>query len=185
VDAPTGWPALHDSVCCALNRDIFLPGPGPDAAASADCCCCCGAARPLPDSRTKLEVGSTVGGRVGLRGDGKDGESIIAIGVATPACGGGKDGESTTIEPPMSAGAGCGRLRSNTVSLVGSSLGAERRASSLAIAPSRGPSLSSARVRGGAAVRTTLNFEFFCWRAGAVLGTGAGVGAAAEEEAEA
>ena len=65
----------HDPVCCALNRDIFFPGPDPGAGTGAfACCCCC-------DSRAKLEAGSTVGGRVGRRDDdagGNDGESMIA-----------------------------------------------------------------------------------------------------------
>ena len=94
-----------------------------------------------------------------------------------PAGGGGKDGESTIAGAGGGGGGGVAAdgLRSSTVSLVGSDLGAVRRAS----APSRGPSWF-ARVRGGATGRASLNFESFCRRAGvgAVVG-GAGAGAGA------
>jgi hypothetical protein len=70
----------------------------------------------------------------------------------------------------IGAGAGVGRLRSNTVSLIGSASDLD------APAPSRGPSSFDTRARGGAAARTSLNFESFCWRAGAG-GAGAGMDA--------
>ena len=143
----------HDSVCCcALNRDIFFPGPGLIGGAASGT-----SAAPRPDE----DAGNTVGGRVGrLDCDGgNEGESTIT--------GGGNDGESMiALAIGAIGGWGCG-LRSSTVSLIGTP------------APSRGPSAffaaaAAARVRGGAVARTSLNFDSFCWywRAGA----GAGVG---------
>jgi hypothetical protein len=157
----------HESVCCALNRDVFFPDPGLGLGTST-------ARRPPDDSRTKLETGITAGGRVGRRDGGNDGESTTATCGAAPTptpAGGGNDGESMIVIGAGAAGA-VGRLRSNTVSLIGSGAPA---------APSRGPSSFDARVRGGAAARTILNFESFCWRTG---GVGAGIGAGGAGEAE-
>jgi hypothetical protein len=161
------------SVCCALNRDIFFPDPGLGLDISTG-------RRPPDDSRTKLETGITVGGRAGRRDGGNDGESTITACGEAPApapAGGGNDGESMMAIGAcgaIGAGAGVGRLRSNTVSLIGSASDLDAPAA----APSRGPSSFDTRARGGAAARTSLNFESFCWRAGAG-GVGAGIGAGA------
>ena len=137
----------HDSVCCcALNRDIFFPGPGLIGGAASGT-----SAAPRPDE----DAGNTVGGRVGrLDCDGgNEGESTIT--------GGGNDGESMIAVAIGASGdwGCCGwGLRSSTVSLIGTA------------APSRGPSAffaaaaaAAARVRGGAVARTSLNFDSFCW----------------------
>lgn len=134
--------------------------------------CCCALNRDIfffpGTSRAPPDEGTTVGGRVGrLDCDGgNDGESITAV-----ACGGGNDGESM-IAVAIGTIGGCGTdLRSKTVSLIAGTL----------TLPSRGPSaFVAARVRGGAAARTSLNFESFCWYWRAGAGAGAdGVGGGA------